>query len=62
MKKKTMKRWRVVCVLGNGRKAGNCGHDHPSQMEAVRCDYEPRAYKRDIRAGLYIVAMEGRTP
>jgi hypothetical protein len=54
MAKKTKRTWRVVCVLGDGRRSGDCGHDHRTQLAAVRCPYEPRAYKRDLRAELRI--------
>ena len=51
--------WRVVCVLGDGRRAGDCGHDHRTQMAAVRCQYAPRVYERDLRAELLVLSIGG---
>jgi hypothetical protein len=51
--------FRVFCVLGDGRVSGDCGHAHRSQLAAVRCPYEPRAYKRDARAALRIAPHGG---
>ena len=61
MKKKIRKAkrrvFRVVCVLGDGKRAGDCGHDHRTSMGAVRCGYEPRAYRRDVAAKLRVVVV-----
>lgn len=56
--KKRSRTWQVVCVLGDGQQAGVCGHAHRTSMGAVRCPYEPRSYKRDVRAELRVVVMK----
>lgn len=50
---KAVKRvWRVICVLGNGRTSGNCGHRHRTLVEAMCCAYAPNAYRKDREAVL----------
>lgn len=49
--------WYVLCLLGNGRRAGDCGHNHRTSMAAVTCRFEPIAYKRDPGAGLHIMSV-----
>ncbi len=33
--------WRVIAVCHDGRGLGDCGHDHVTDLEAVRCPWAP---------------------
>jgi hypothetical protein len=50
--KTTRRIWRVICLLGNRRVAGSCGHSHRTLVHAMRCSYEPKAYRGDSEARL----------
>ncbi len=39
--KKAQYVWRLIAVLENGHGHGNCGHNHKTQMAAVRCRWAP---------------------
>lgn len=47
---KTRRVWRVICLLGNRRVSGSCGHSHRTLAHAMRCSYEPKAYRNDSEA------------
>ena len=53
-------RYHVVCILGDGTRAGDCGHEHRTRDAAVTCRYQPDAYDADDRAGLYVEALPRR--
>ena len=54
MKRSNRTAWSLVCLLGDGRVSGNCGHAHRTLTRALRCPYEPRAYQRDPAAELRV--------
>lgn len=37
--------WQVIAVLEDGSSPGNCGHDHATKEEAVRCDWAPPGWE-----------------
>ena len=36
--------WVVIAVLGNGRGAGTCGHEHATADEATACPWTPEPW------------------
>ena len=53
--------WRVFCLRGNN-VAGSCGHAHQTLTNAMRCSYQPVAYRHDPAAELRVRQVKAARP
>ena len=52
--------WRVIAVDWDGRGHGTCGHDHATQLEAVRCPWAPPGWDDMERCDLLVREVRQR--
>lgn len=52
--------WQVIAVVEDGSSPGNCGHNHETELDAVRCPWAPPGWDNMLICDLLVRKVRDR--